>query len=169
MDIRRMRSAVVTRLLRAAFVLPAAGALAVALIGARSAPLAAQSAQSEIRYKARLSTVPVDFVTLGAVTGSGSATAILTGSKLTISGTFESLGGPATVANLHRGPLGIRGPAVSSLTVTKATQGTIAGSFELKPNQVDDLKLRRLYIQIHSEKAPDGNLWGWLVPEERSR
>jgi CHRD domain-containing protein len=158
-----------TRLLMAAFVLPAAVALAIALFGARSTPLAAQSAQSEIRYKARLSTVPVDFVTLGAVTGSGSATAILTGSKLTISGTFEGLGGPATVANLHRGPLGIRGPAVLSLTVTKATQGTVAGSFELKPNQIEDLKLRRLYIQIHSEKAPDGNLWGWLVPEERSR
>ena len=136
---------------------------------ARSPSLTAQSARAEVRYKARLSPVPVDFVSLGSVTGSGSATAILTGSKLTISGTFEGLGGPATVANLHRGPLGIRGPAVSSLTVTKATQGTIAGSFELKPNQIDDLRLRRLYIKIHSEKAPDGNLWGWLVPEERSR
>jgi len=153
------------RLLIAAFVLPTA----VAFIDARSAPQATQSAPSEIRYKARLSPVPVDFVSLGAVTGSGSATAIISGSKLTISGTFEGLGGPATVANLHRGPLGIRGPAFISLTLTKATQGTIAGSFELKPNQIEDLKLRRLYIQIHSEKAPDGNLWGWLVPEERSR
>jgi len=144
----------------------------VTAVGLGAAPAeerAAQSAPAEVRYKARLSPVPVDFVTLGAVTGSGSATAVLTGSKLTISGTFEGLGGPATVANLHRGPLGIRGPAVMSLTVTKATQGTITGSFDLKPNQIDDLKLRRLYIQIHSEKAPDGNLWGWLAPEERSR
>ena len=143
----------------------AACALGVAL----SALPTAQSAQPEISYKARLSPVPVDFVTLGAVTGSGSATATLTGSRLSISGTFEGLGGPATVANLHKGPLGIRGPAVLSLTVTKSPQGTITGSFELKANQIDDLRLRRLYIQIHSEKAPDGNLWGWLVPEERSR
>ena len=153
------------RLAVAAVVLPAAFAFGAG----SSALLMAQAAQSEVRYKARLSTVPVDFVTLGSVTGSGSATAILTGTKLAISGTFEGLGGPATVANLHRGPLGIRGPAISSLIVTKATRGTIAGSFDLKPNQVEDLKLRRLYIQIHSEKAPDGNLWGWLVPEERSR
>ena len=46
------------------------------------------------------------------VTGSGAITGVLTGTKLTISGTFDGLGGPATIAQMHRGPLGIRGPAV---------------------------------------------------------
>jgi len=31
---------------------------------------------------------------------------------------------------------------------------------------VTDLASSRLYIQLHSEKAPDGNLWGWLFPQE---
>jgi hypothetical protein len=25
----------------------------------------------------------------------------------------------------------------------------------------------RVYLQIHSESVPDGNLWGWLLPEAR--
>jgi len=33
----------------------------------------------------------------------------------------------------------------------------------LTPEQVQSLKKGQLYIQIYSEKAPDGNLWGWLL------
>ena len=36
---------------------------------------------------------------------------------------------------------------------------------ELSPVQIADLEKGRLYIQLHSEKAPDGNLWGWLLPD----
>jgi hypothetical protein len=28
---------------------------------------------------------------------------------------------------------------------------------------VEALKAGRFYIQLHSERAPDGNLWGWLL------
>jgi hypothetical protein len=24
-------------------------------------------------------------------------------------------------------------------------------------------------VQLHSEKAPDGNLWGWILPQENRR
>ena len=34
---------------------------------------------------------------------------------------------------------------------------------------VADLEKGRLYVQLHSEKAPDGNLWGWLTPQENKR
>jgi len=53
---------------------------------------------------------------------------------------------------------------VFDLTVAKATSGTINGSFDLTPEQLEDLRKGRLYVQLHSEKAPDGNLWGWLLP-----
>jgi len=124
------------------------------------------SAQTESRYKARLSTMPIDFVNASAVTGSGSVSAVLTGTSLKVSGTFDGLAGLATIAQVHRGPLGIRGPVVFDLTIAKETKGTIEGTIELKPNQVEDLKRGRLYIQIHSDKAPDGNLWGWLLNQE---
>ena len=84
-----------------------------------------------------------------------------------ITGSFEGLGGPATVARLHEGiAKGARGKAVADLTITKATNGTIAGSVTLTAEQVEALKQGRLYIQVHGDKglAPDGaNLWGWLL------
>ena len=57
----------------------------------------------------------------------------------------------------------MRGAAVADLTVSKAMNGTITGSLDLTPEQVQSLQSGRLYIQISSEKAPDGNLWGWLL------
>ena len=82
---------------------------------------------------------------------------------LAISGTFQGLASPATIAQLHRGPKGIRGPAIFDLTVSKAASGNVSGTVELTPEQIEDLKNARLYVQIHSERAPDGNLWGWLL------
>jgi len=29
---------------------------------------------------------------------------------------------------------------------------------------VEGLRQGQIYLQIHSETAPDGNLWGWLIP-----
>jgi len=122
-------------------------------------------AQTSKIFKTRLAPVPIDLPMAATVTGSGSVTASLEGNKLTFSGTFSGLTGPATIAQVHKGPVaGVRGPVLFDLTVTHATNGTISGSVELSPAQLVDLEKRRLYVQIHSEKAPDGNLWGWLWP-----
>ena len=122
-------------------------------------------AQTSKIFKTRLAPVPIDLPMAATVTGSGSVTASREGNKLTFSGTFEGLTGPATIAQVHKGPVaGVRGPVLFDLTVTHATNGTISGSVELSPAQLVDLGKRRLYVQIHSEKAPDGNLWGWLWP-----
>ena len=121
-------------------------------------------AQNQERYKARLATVPMDGGMREAVAGSGSATAVLAGTRLTITGTFEGLRSPATVARLHNGPTkGVRGAPLADITVSKGMTGTVTGSVDLTPEQVQSLQKGRLYIQISSEKAPDGNLWGWLL------
>lgn len=114
-------------------------------------------------YKARLSPVPVDATTQAATTGTGSITATLRGTRLSIEGTFSGLGAPATVAKVHVAPRGMRGPAVLDVTVSPATSGTIKAELSLSAAQVDHLKRGRLYVQVHSEAAPDGNLWGWLL------
>ena len=94
-------------------------------------------------------------------------TATLAGSTLTLSGTYKDLKTAATVVRLHRGPrVAMRGPAIADLKATGGTTGTIAGTIELTKEQLDDLSNGRLYVQLHSEKAPDGNLWGWLFPQE---
>ena len=122
------------------------------------------SAQSPETYKVRLSPVPVEAKTRESITGIGSATATLVGSKLSIMGSFEGLRSPAMAAKIHQGPvMGVRGPAILDLTVAHAASGAVSASLDLTPQQVESLKKGKLYIQIDSEKAPDGNLWGWLL------
>jgi hypothetical protein len=137
------------------------------LIGA-----AALSAQPSKTYRARLSPVPIDVSMQTTVAGSGSVSAVLTGTTLAVTGTFDGLKSPATAARIHKGPTrGVRGPNLLELAVTKtdAASGTLSGSFTLTPIQLADLEKGRLYVQLHSEKAPDGNLWGWLLPLESKR
>lgn len=137
------------------------------LLAAASLPTTAQSSKS---YRARLSTVPMDLTMASAVAGSGAVTAVLAGHTLTVTGTFEGLRSQATIAQIHKSPIaGVRGPVLFDLKASPGTSGTISGSIELTPAQVTDLDKRRLYVQLHSEKAPDGNLWGWLIPQETRR
>ena len=122
------------------------------------------AAASEEKFHTRLAPVSMDATMRATVAGVGTATATLSGTKLTISGTFEGLLTPATTAQLHLSRVaGVRGPSVFDLTVSHATSGTVSGSVDLSPDQVEALRKGRLYIQIQSEKAPDGNLWGWLM------
>jgi CHRD domain len=148
------------------WVRPRAAAL---LLTAALVPLvlaaAAQNAPKGDSFRARLSPVPINIAMMSTIAGSGSLTATLSGKELTIQGTFEGLRSPATTAQLHRAPKGIPGPVVANtdLTVSKAVKGEISGRLALTPDQVDDLRAGRLYVQIQSERAPDGNLWGWLL------
>ena len=122
------------------------------------------AAQSEEKFKIRITPVPLDGGMRATVAGSGSGTATLSGNKLTIAGTFEGMPSAATTARIHRGlATGVRGSPFLELTVTKAPKGTVSGSFELTPEQVQFLKQGKLYIQIQSDKAPDGTLWGWIL------
>lgn len=132
--------------------------------------LPAAEAQQARTFVARLSTVPLTVAMQDTVAGRGSAKAVLTGNKLTVEGTFEGLRSPATVARIHLAPRAMRGPAVLDLMVAaKGTTGTLSGSLELTPRQLEALEKGSLYIQLHSEKAPDGNLRGWLLPQEATR
>ena len=124
-------------------------------------------AQGGDKFKARLSPVPALGIQPAVVAGLGSASATLTGRKLTVSGSFEKMASAATTAHLCLGPVkGVRGDSVFDLMVSKTgdgTSGTIAGTFDLTPEQVDALRKGRFYIQIHSEGAPNGHLLGWLL------
>lgn len=128
------------------------------------------SAAAQARtFAARLSLVPLTVAMQATVAGSGSATAVLAGNRLTIEGTFQGLRSPATSARLHVAPRAMRGEAIGELTVSKATSGTLKGSIDLTDRQREALEKFSIYIQINSEKAPEGNLWGWLFPQEVKR
>jgi hypothetical protein len=131
-----------------------------ALVGVAIA-LVVEAQQS---FNVRLRPVPIEASTAAATTGAGEATAELAGSRLTVRGSFTGLQGPATFARLHQGAvMGVRGPAFADVTVTAATSGTLSGEVTLTPAQLEGLRQGQIYLQIHSESAPDGNLWGWLL------
>ena len=137
--------------------------LALAIAMAASVSIQAQAPQ----YRARPSVVPLDVPQQATIAGVGAATAVLKGSTLTVNGSFSGLKTPATVVRVLRSPKpGMRGVPIGDLTATAETSGTITGSIELTKPQIDDLAASRLYIQLHSQKAPDGNLWGWLFVVE---
>lgn len=114
-------------------------------------------------YRARLSVVPLDVAMQTNVAGLGQVTATLNGNRLTVTGDASGLKSPATTVSIHRGPKGIPGPAILTLTATKTTTPMITGSLDLNPQQVEDLKGEQLYVQLNSERAPEGNLRGWLL------
>jgi hypothetical protein len=116
-----------------------------------------------LQYRGRLSLMPLDIAMQNVIAGSGLATATLKGNTLAITGTFTGLKTPATTARVFRSPKpGMRGTPIGDLTVSGETSGTISGSLELTREQIADLAASRFYIQLHSQKAPEGNLWGWL-------
>ena len=121
------------------------------------------TAQNQERYKVRLTTVPMDGGMRNTVAGSGSATAGLAGGTLAITGTFEGLlrrRPPPRCAAARREALRA---SIAELTVSKATKGTLTGSINLTAEQVKGLREGRMYIELASEKAPEGNLWGWIL------
>jgi CHRD domain len=125
-------------------------------------------ASSGQAFKGRLSPVPISADMVGRITGSGSFSGELTGNTLTIAGLFTGLQSPATLAHLHIGErTGVRGPAVFDVRLDKATTGSLSATIELSESQIASLRRGFFYLQINSEKAADGNLWGWLLAEDK--
>ena len=136
----------------------------MAIVGVTGAANAALQQASHV-FHVRLTRVPFN-VPNTTIAGEGTATATLAGSTLIISGAFSDLKSPAIVAKLYDGQKkGLRGSALADLTISHDTKGTLHGSIQLTPVQIKHLTADRLYIQIDSEGAPNGNVWGWLLPE----
>ena len=116
-------------------------------------------------YDTRLTPAPFDGAMRANVQGDGHAAASLDGKSLTVTGTFTALPSAATNAKLYSGSgIGVPGEAILDLQLSGQTEGTLSGTFALNAKQLAALKLGHVYVQISSQKAPDGNLLGWLLP-----
>jgi hypothetical protein len=145
--------------------------VALALLAA----LAIARAEPQDKFAATLGWVPIGGAERADVAGDGTVSATLSGSKLSIVGSFEGLPAKVTGAKLLQGVAkGARGAgtALAGLRVTGGTSGTVSGDVRLSAEQVEALKAGRLYLQIYSEKGvqPDhSTLWGWLSGESLHR
>ena len=129
------------------------------------AALAAAPACAE-NFETRLSPSPLTDGTRVNITGEGQVSAILDGTSLTLKGDFQGLAGNATTAELDDGPgIAIPGVKAFALEASQAQDGTITGALTLSARQVAALRAGHLYVQVNSQKAPDGNLTGWLLPQ----
>ena len=116
-------------------------------------------------FEARLSPSPLTEGTRINITGQGNALVQWDGNILSVSGNFTGLATSATTAEIYDGPgIGIPGSKAFDLSLTQDTSGTIWGSLTLTRKQVAELRAGHFYVQINSQKAPDGNLTGWLLP-----
>jgi len=121
---------------------------------------------AEQKYATRLTAVAYDGAMRANVQGDGQVSATLDGSKLTVSGRFTSLPSSATSARLYSGAgIGVPGSALLDLQLNGQTDGSLSGSFTLNSKQLAALRQGHVYVQINSQKAPEGNLWGWLLPD----
>lgn len=135
--------------------------LFVALAAAQAAPGA---------MRARLSPVPNDLSMQDTIAGHGSATATLAGTTLTVDGTYTGLRSSATSVRIHESPRpGLRGLLVGEFASSGGTAGTFKGTVTLTRDQAAAFVKGLLYLQVQSDKAPDGNLWGWLMPPKGRR
>jgi CHRD domain len=117
-----------------------------------------------LAFQAELDPAPFDATNRADVIDSiGTVTATLDGATLTVKGSFSNLASPATGGSLRIGlAKGVPGDAIGTLTVAHAKSGDFSGAVKLKAAEITALKKQALYIRIDSEKAPEGNLQGWL-------
>jgi hypothetical protein len=135
------------------------GAPVLATLLTASPALAADS------YQANLGPMPLDQSNNKNMLGRGEATATLDDKTLTVSGSFGGLPSPATRAHLIVGlAIGVPGTESLDLTVSPADSGTVSGTLTVNAKQAAAFRTGKLYVQIDSQKAPTGNLWGWLLP-----
>ena len=135
--------------------------LAVFLLGGFSGVASA----AEV-YASRLTSVAYDGAMRANVQGDGHVSAALNGSSLTVTGDFTALPSAASSVKLYSGPgIGVPGDAILDLQLSGQNQGSISGTVKLSSKQLAALRQGHVYVQLNSQKAPDGNLWGWLLPE----
>jgi CHRD domain len=116
----------------------------------------------------RLSPGPRLVGTRADSSGVGTVTAVLDGSTLTLKGSFSGLLSVPTAAHLAMGSIpGVRGPVIADLTVSPDIRGTLSGTVQLDSSQIVALHKGCLYVEIDSAKAPEGDVWGWIMAQKK--
>jgi len=132
---------------------------------AAGASAAAGATNKQEQFETRLAPSPMTDGQHAGNPGEGRARASLDGNKLTVSADFHGLSSNAIAAQLYEGAgIARPGPKAFDLTVAPAMSGTVSGMVTLSSKQAAALRAGHFYLQINSQKAPDGNLTGWLMP-----
>ena len=125
----------------------------------------ATAAWGDDSFSFRLSPGPRLVGTRADRSGSGRVSAKLSGNTLALEGHYEGLlANPSSARLLMGSGPGVRGPKIADLAVSFSQSGTISGSVKLDDDQLTDFRKGGLYVEIDSPDAPEGDLWGWVMP-----
>ena len=88
--------------------------------------------------------------------------------ELTYHITFSGLLAPATAAHFHNAPAGVNGGVVRGLTNVSPIVGVWKNTdaSPLTPALVTELKAGRLYINIHTQNCPGGEIRGQVLRDD---
>ncbi len=116
----------------------------------------------------------------GARQGSGTVNLTLSGTNLTLSGSFSGISAPATAGHIHGpGAVGVNAPVIYDLVSLgvlsfSGTSGTYNGTIHLGPlanfpaytlaQQITDLDNSLWYLNVHDSTFPGGEIRGQIVP-----
>lgn len=134
------------------------------LLLALSQPASALDAD---RFRTRLLTAAFQSPA-NAHDGDGNVVASVADGEVLISGQFEGLAAPVIGIRLLSGvAVGVPGNAEIARVPFKpgAHAGQIDTRFRLNSDQLELLRAGRIYLQVETEDAPDGALWGWFLPD----
>jgi CHRD domain len=92
---------------------------------------------------------------------SGRFTASLSGTSLTWKLTFRHLSGPATAAHIHMGAKGVNGAILVPLC--PPCTSPVSGTSTLTAAEIADMKARKLYVNVHTAKNPNGEIRGQIT------
>ncbi|MDN5934635.1 MAG: CHRD domain-containing protein [Nitrosospira sp.] len=94
-----------------------------------------------------------------SATGTG---AIIVEDDKSVKGTITTFGIKGTSAHIHEGAAGKNGPDLIALKKTSDGEWSVPSGAKLTDAQYDAYKAGNLYVNIHSEAHPSGELRGQL-------
>ncbi|MGK5076924.1 CHRD domain-containing protein [Janthinobacterium sp. HLX7-2] len=97
-------------------------------------------------------------------TASGSSTLHVAPDR-SVSGTVRYTGMQATVAHIHEAPAGANGPVIVPLVKTSADMFGVPPNTMLTPPQYASYQAGKLYVNVHSDSYPAGEIRTQLKPK----
>lgn len=118
---------------------------------------ATDAAASAVQLSGALETPPVD----SAASGSGD---ISVAADHTVSGTITTQGIAGTVAHIHSGAPGQKGPPVITLTKVSDNEWAVPAGSKFSDDDYAAYKAGNLYVNVHSADHKGGEIRGQLKP-----
>lgn len=98
-------------------------------------------------------------------TGYGTVTLDDAMDMFTVDMTWQDLTGPSVAAHIHGpGAPGVAAPVIFPFMIMPGTSGHFTGTFAINAMQLDWLQTGLLYMNIHTQLFPGGEIRGQLTP-----